>query len=867
MMRAAAGLVLFVARAAMAQDGFAPLRADGNGIAALARVTAVHVKAEPLGDALRHLTKTAGIDLYTPGSLGALGRRVSLDVDTLSLSAALLALARDSGVELLVSPTGPTVVARARSRGDVLEASHHLVSGSVRDTTGTPIAGVRVTALDDANHTFASALTTADGIFRIRSRDQSAVFLEARRLGYASARAQVRGDSAVELRLVHAAIPLSAIVVTPGYYGMMEQRVDAPQTLSREQIRAAPQIGEDLFRSVNRLPGVSASDFSAAFHVRGGANREVYSTLDGVELLEPFHLKDFDGALSIIDVAAIAGLDLTTGGFGARYGDHLTGVMGMRIVDPTPGEPTRTELALTLMTVRATSHGSFADDHGSWLISARRGFLEYALRAAGEQDNLNPRYYDLLGKSTYRLGNRGSISFHVLRAGDQLTYQKEDDTPLIESRYGSAYAWASAQLSVSTTLSSETMLSIGRLTWQRNGTRISLFDGAQDLAIRDDRDLTIGSAHQEWSWTLSPNAFITFGGELRSGRASYDYHKDERTLRAVSGVAQPVVTTRAVAATPAGNTTGAFVAVKLQPAPRVTMELGMRADRQSYTRETELSPRVGMALAATEHTTFRAAWGRYSQPEGLQELQTQDGITQFDRAELAEHRVAGIEQRFPSSISARVEAYERRVVRVRPRFVSVDNSVDVFPEIEPDRLLIAPSRSVARGVELLLNRSPGHRITWSASYAYAIANDVIDGVTVPRTLDQRHTITLDMSWHPSARWQFSGAWLYHSGWPTTGFNFVVDTLADGRTLVHRVYAARNSERLADYHRFDVRVTRDIVLGSTRLSIFGDLFNVFDRANARAYDPNVFVDRGQLIYGKRVDSLIPRLPSIGVSWEF
>ena len=864
----AAAVAMLAPAPLAAQRGFTPLRADGNGIPALEQTLSIGVSPQRLGDAVRAIVRRAGADFSTTGDLSGLDRQVSLDTAKRRVSDALLRLVEGSGVELLVSRDGPTVVARASTRR--IDALHHMTRGIVRDSaTGEGIAGasIQLRRIGDA----APARTTsgADGRFTVAANGTGMQegTLQVRKLGYRASDVTIgrAGDSAV-VHLSRAVLPLSLVVVTPGVYGVMEQRVGVAQTLTREQIRAMPQVGEDLFRSMTRLPGVTASDFSAAFRVRGGANRELYTTLDGLELVEPFHLKDFDGAISIIDVGAIAGLDLTTGGFGASFGNRLTGVLALRTVDPQPASRTRTELALTLTTVRATSRGSFAGDRGGWLVSARRGFLEYALRAAGESDNLRPRYYDVLAKSTYRIGDSGSIALHVLHAGDALGYQDDVDKPRVESTYDNSYAWAVAQGSIGS-LSHESMISVGRLGWSRDGARISLFDGVRDLTLRDDRSLTVATAKQDWQWQLQPSLLLSWGGELRALDARYRYAREERRLTAVRGV--PVrATTRLQAQTdPSGSSYGAYAVLKSRLAARLTGEGGVRVDRQSYTGEQQVSPRAALAFDAGSRTTLRAAWGEYAQPQGLHELQVPDGITRFAPAELGEQRVFGIDHRFTGGVSARLEAYDRQLRRVTPRYTSVDNSVDVFPEIEPDRLLLAPASARARGVEFLASRSVARHLTWSASYVFALSDEVIDGRRVPRALDQRHTVALDVGWSPSPGWRLNAAWLHHSGWPTTSFDFAVDTLAGGEIFVGRVYGARNTDRLTPYHRLDLRATRTVVLGATRLSLFVDLFNVYNRRNARAYDALVTNDRGRLTFGKRVDALLPRLPSFGASWEF
>jgi hypothetical protein len=856
--------------AAQAQSDFAPLNRDGNGMPALRRVVSVHLRGQSLVDALRTVVRAVGLDLVAPGDLPALSARVTVDSDTVAASILLLQLVEGSGIELLVSPRGRTLAARQRVGNSTPGAdTRRPVHGIVHDSaTSRPIPDVLLVLEDTAGHVVARARTGEDGRFVVHDAPATPLVVRARRVGFGPAMDTISADAPSDVALLLAATPstLSTVVVTPGFYGVMEQQLSARQTLTREQLRAAPQFGEDLFRSVNRLPGVSASDFSAAFRVRSGANDELYTSLDGLELVEPFHLKDFDGAFSIIDVGAVEGLDLTTGGFDAHIGNRLTGVVTMRTVEPPPGTPRVSEVALTLSTVRATSSGSFDGDRGSWLLSARRGFLEYAFAAAGENDDINPRYYDVMAKSSYRLGENTKLALHLLHAGDQLSYQDDPDEPQLESSYASTYAWATLDAKPAEHLSISSVASLGRLTWSREGTGILQFDGIDDLRIVDHRSYRVGGLRQDLQWEFR-RFMVGFGGEVRAQDASFAYDRFERQVHAEGGAAVPVETNLNVRVAPDGLTSGAYATVRVQPIHFLTTEAGVRVDNQSYTHERQISPRVGAALSLSPRLMLRGAWGRYSQPEALYQLQVMDGVTAFDHAALAEHRVAGIEYQASSDVSLRVEAYERLLLKERPRFVSVDNSIEVFPEIESDRILLAPTGGRARGIEFLVSRSPAHRVAWTASYALAKATDRVAGVDIPRTLDQRQTITLDLTWRPSTPWRLSTAWQYHTGWPTTSFTFQVDTLSSGEILVSRVYGPRNQERLLPYHRLDFRASRDWNVHGTRLSAFVDLFNAYDRRNERAYDALVTVNNGRIIYRRATDGLLPRLPSFGMSWQF
>ena len=767
---------------------------------------------------------------------------------------------------------------RGASRGAVV------ITGVVRASdTRLPIPGVRVEAVG----TTAETLTDDAGHFRLAGLDAGSHTLRLRHLGFRPAEVSAASTpsdsdgraapaSGLVVEMARVPVPLASVVVTPGQYGMLRQGPTIARTLTREQLLAAPQLGEDLFRVVGRLPGVSAGDFSAAFRVRGAAPEDLLVTLDGVRLYEPFHLKDFDGALSIVDIGAVGGVELSTGGFGARYGDGLSGVMEIHTIEPEPG-PSYAEVALTLTALRATSRGRFADDRGGWLVAARRGFLEHALQLAGEGRDVHPRYQDLLAKLTYELTPDHDVALHLLVAGDGLHFTDPAE-PSLTSGYDSRYLWGSWTARLGERVQARTVASVTRLGWSRDGERISGLDSTVDLTARDRRGLTTLALRQDWTVEQSERAMIYWGVEAQRLAASHDYARDRRMVAVQRGALLTWRERLLAEVEPEGTTAGAYLTQRLRPHDALTVELGVRADRYaahhagargdssttqpSRTHEVIVSPRLSAAWTPDDGTTVRAAWGRYARAQGVHELQASDGLTRLFRPDLAEHRVFGVERQMGGGVAARLEAYDRIHHRVRPRHVSLEEALDLFPETGPDRELVRASAARARGVELFVSRDAASRVTWWASYALARAGDVVDGRHVPAPLDQRHTVTAGLSYQPGDDWRLSIAGIAHSGWPSTPSTIVRDTLQGKKVVARREFAPRNSERLPPYHRVDVRVTRHFRLGGGRLSVFADVFNVFDHRNPRVADPDLVP-----AFGGRFDTFLPRLPSFGATWEF
>ncbi|HKR64083.1 MAG TPA: TonB-dependent receptor, partial [Thermoanaerobaculia bacterium] len=576
---------------------------------------------------------------------------------------------------------------------------------------------------------------------------------------------------------------------------------------------------------------------------------EVQVLVDGAEIHDPFHVKDLSRAFSTIDAEAVGSVDVLSGGYPAEYGGRMSGVVD---IDTTSPDETRQELGISLLNARLLSQGTFKDSRGSWLVSVRHGYLREVLRMLDDAAEFDPQYEDVLGKVQWTLGDSAVASAHVLIAHDHLELH-EDPATDANARYNDRYAWLNVRGSLTPKLFAQSVLSYGSLARRRDGHFVDE-GGNQTGALDDRRDARILSLKNDATFDLSPRNVLKFGATGKHSTATYDYEGSARVdVSSYNLGAPPFIVNRSVHVQPTRDEVSAYAADRVRVSPRVVVEAGVRADAG-------LDPRLNIAWTPTASTALRAAWGIVHQAPRIDELQVEDGVSDFGPAQRSEHRVVGIEHLFRGRVHARLELYDKSMSHLRPRYENAFDSLLLFPELRADRVRIAPERATARGAELLVRTDSASRISGWLSYTMASVSDIIDGVDVPRSWDQRQGLTFSVNLRQGAHWNVNLAGTFHSGWPTTP---VLAHLAN-----HQVISSlgpRGTTRLPAYHRADLRVSRS----AGPLTLFVEVLNVFNNENVTRVDGFDFnVDaNGNVTAIPRYESVLTVLPSFGVTWRF
>ena len=729
----------------------------------------------------------------------------------------------------------PELIRLLQQQGHLILYSTGLVSSSWQVSVDT----VDLDALEQALHLHQLELRKQEGVWVITRAEPAATGLPPP--------AAMRAEPTVETVIVTGSIHhLPAVGPASTVY-----------TYSAEEMAAVPTLASDALRVALRLPGISSVGVSAKPRIRGGLEDELLVIQDGVELMEPFHLADYHSAYSAIDYHTIESLDVYTGGFPARYGNRMSGVMDIRNL--WRDDDYDTDIGVSSFADFINTRGEFGVQHpASWLLSYRQGDLakltDYIETKSGE-----PRYKDSTARMNIALTEKFDVSFGGAYSQDDIDFKGE--TERASSHIDTWYLWAGADWQPSEALRNRMTLSwleFERKKEQRSfdtepkGGFMDYRQKIQRLALRNDWNLLHGGTLLEFGWQAEYNA----------GDYSNTSVIDRGELAAILGNQQLIA--RDISPRPDGFSGGAYFQAEWQLNSRLTMQPSVRWDFQDYylQRDTEyqVSPRLGLAYDINDSTLGRLSVGRFYQPEGIQELQAVDGLTQFYPPQHSDQVIAGIEwQRGRFKFLG--DGYYKRYGAQKERFENIFNPFVLLPEMEPDRVGLYPSKALVKGFDLDGSVSFNEPLSGHLRYSYMDARDRIDGQWLDRRWSQRHTVNADMIWQRDTV-TLSLAVTWHSGWHTT----VLPEFVPMGTVIP-VQSVLNNTGLRDYLSIDIGARKSWELGSARVQVYADISNLTGRHNQAGIDFDIQDVPGGYEITPDQETLRGRVISLGVILSF
>ena len=641
-------------------------------------------------------------------------------------------------------------------------------------------------------------------------------------------------------------VQLEKIVVTPSRFTIYDG-TSARISLSKEAIERFPLIDNDVMRAGHVFPGVVSSDYSTRFSVRGGEKDDISVRLDGMELYNPYHLQDFGGAVSLIGLELVQNTELLIGGFPAEYGEKMSGVFDITTRTPNT-EKFAANFGVDLINATAALEGPLSEK-GSWLLSARRGYIDLILMLMEIDENYKPQYADIYSKVTYQVTPTDTITLNGLYGWDKNRIRVDDVDNNLDSQYDNSTAWVKWRRTFGSSYWTDVFLFAGTSSQDRT-------TGKADF---DNRDFRFFGTKAELTANLFDKHTFRSGVTWRWLIAQYQYDVQER--QAGINIYKPILAD----IDGSGSEVDLFLQDEWQLHPKLALNVGGRYLYQEYREEGiqryEVGPRVMLAVKPTNDLTLRGAWGIYHQPVHLMGVPVEDGIETVGRAERAAHHILGVEYTSTSRFLVRVEAY----------YNTFDNLVGRLREFgRQNQVFVSPESADAKGFDVFMTHAVSNRLTWTLGYAFGIAEEIANGVKRFRQYDRRHSFAVSSSYQFASTWHLYLSWRFYTGEPRTPLTHKELRLPNGSIACDRQFGDVYSERMPAYHSLDFRITKRSPYRRWELSWYFQILNLYNHANLDQYAfSEVRHEETNAIIGCAIEEepLFPIVPTLGITVAF
>lgn len=689
--------------------------------------------------------------------------------------------------------------------GKLFSQSH--ITGRVSNEKGNPLPYVNVYI----EGSFDGDMTDNEGKFSFATKLTGEIKIVASMVGYDKfiKSENLPQDITLEIILEEESIQLKETVVSGSAYSSEEGK---GVVVSKIDVYTTPGGAADLFQSIKTLPGVTNVSESAELYVRGGDPIETVTLIDQAPIYHPYtYESSYGGLFSNVNTAAMKSMFFSSGGFSAKYGNALSGVLEIK----TNNEPQvqRYGAGISMAGVSFSAEVPISGSKFGGMVYGRQSYTKPIMWLNGSDEEFinHPQSRDINAILSYKFSETGRIKITGFYAEDEQGV-KVNRAEMDGSFFGNT---SNNFLNVIISgipyknLFSSTSISYGSFNrdWKL---------GVLDLTNED----SAFRLRSESEYTVTENTKINFGAEFENRIESFrgkipedDFNLQENAPNIVLDESLQFIRT------------GGYVELEHNGIfhDNLFVVAGLRADYISKIKVGWLDPRFSFGYRLDEKNIIKLGAGLFGQIPDYRLYAVEDGNPDLPPMR-AKHLVLSYDRELNKNDALRAEFYYKDYDNLPLENVQTNYSGDGY--------------GYAYGADIILKGILLGDLNGWISYGFLNSKRFWMDYTkyAPSDYDITHSFTIVSKYDFGSLFELGVNYKYSTGKPyrpVIGANYL-----SSYDVYEPVYGAQNSERYPDYHRLDVRLSRyEQFFDGNFTVIYCEMMNILDIRNIFGYSYN------------------------------
>jgi outer membrane receptor for ferrienterochelin and colicin len=688
----------------------------------------------------------------------------------------------------------------------------------------------------------------------------------------------------IEIEMAVKSIDLNEVIISERQERVSENEQMSVISLPVSQVKNIPALlGEkDVMKALQLMPGVQKGrEGTAGLYVRGGGPDQNLLILDDAVVYNANHLFGF---FSVFNGDALKSIELTKGGFPARFGGRLSSVVEMQMKEGNK-EKFHGEAGIGLLSSRLTLEGPLKKGVSSYLISARRSYADAILRPLSGGSFPTLYFYDLNMKVNYEFGQKNRLYLSGYFGRDVFDFKSKSFDRTSENNDG--FNWGNATTTLRWNhLFSEKIFNNTSLiftnynfkvyneeTTDKGNYLLQYSSGIRDFTFKSDFDFLPSAQHSiRMGLILTAHRFTPSAIVLKDTRIDLNNTKSTFTDAVETAI---------------------YVEDVWRANEKLSMNAGLRLSNFNVKSKSyfNLEPRFSGSYKINEDLAIKASYARMNQyihllsNSGLG-LPTDLWVPATDRIapQTSGQFAVGIAKDFTKkNLSLTVEGFYKNMNNIidykeGANFLLLDLGPDAQKLSEIDwQDNVTSGKGRAYGIEVMLQRKVGRLSGWVGYTLSRIIHqfdEINKGQEFAPRYDRRHDLSIVGIYQLNSKITLSTTWVYGTG------NNITIPIAQSRVngysndLNGRVkvqyYGERNAFQAAPYHRLDVAVKfhKQKKRGERTWEV--GVYNAYNRINPfyyqsrQSYDFTTQTSGDTKLYRR---GLFPAVPSVSYNFKF